>query len=90
MSKIIQVLETMAADAALVNKENSSIFLTTAEISIEQQQAITEKNAEQLAETISDLPEIISFSQVGPIPIEDDVPEEFQENMVENKTAMNF
>ena len=66
MSKIIQALETMATDASLVNEENITTFLTTAEITTEQQQAITEKNAEQLAETVGDLPKIISFSQVLP------------------------
>lgn len=66
MSKIIQVLETMATDAALVNEESMTTFLNTAEISIEQQQALTDKNTGQLAKTVSDLPEIISYFQVLP------------------------
>ena len=59
MSKVIQVLETMASNASLVSEEDINTFLTTAEINTEQQQAITAKNVEQLAETIADLPKII-------------------------------
>lgn len=74
MNKVIQVLETMATDAYLVNKENMTTFLTTAEITTEQQQAITEKNTDKLAETVADLPKIISYSQV--LPTEDDQQED--------------
>lgn len=74
MNKVIQVLETMATDAYLVNEENISAFLTTAEITTEQQQAITKKNANKLAETVGGLSKIISYSQV--LPTEDDEQED--------------
>jgi uncharacterized protein YejL (UPF0352 family) len=74
MSKIIKVLEKMASDASLVKEENITTFLANADINADQQQAITVKNSEQLAETISDLPKIISFSQV--LPVEDNDPDE--------------
>ena len=73
MSKVIQVLETMASDATLVNEVNITTFLATADINTEQEQAISANNAEQLADTISDLPKIISFSQV--LPTEDNDPD---------------
>ena len=66
MSRIIQVLETMASDASLVKQENIISFLATAEINTEQQQAITAKDSEQLAETISDLPNIRAFVPIAP------------------------
>ncbi|KGJ89696.1 hypothetical protein [Colwellia psychrerythraea] len=72
MSKVIQVLETMASDASLINEENISTFLTTTEINAEQQRAITAKSAGQLAETIADLPELMAFSQV--LPADEDAP----------------
>ena len=85
MNKVIQVLEKMAGDASLINEENISSFLTTAEIDAEQKQAITVKNGTQLAETIADLPELIAYSQV--LPADDDAPyeEEDDENSASSK-----
>lgn len=86
MSKVIQVLEAMASDASLVNEENISTFLTTVEINAEQKQAISVKNAEQLADTIADLPELFAYSQV--LPADDDAPiedEEEDDNTSSNK-----
>lgn len=83
MSKIIQVLETMASDAALVNEESISSFLTTADVTTEQQQAITTKNTERLAETVGDLPEIIAHVQV--LPAEDD--EQNEEEDDDNRSS---
>ena len=87
MSKVIQVLETMASDAYLVNQENINTFLTTAEINTEQQQAITAKNAEQLADTIADLPKLFAYSQV--LPADDDAPIE-DEDEEEDNTSRNI
>ena len=70
MSKVISVLEKMASDASLVSKENIDTLLTIAVINAEQQQAITAKDAEHLAETITDLPKIRAFAPV--FPAEDD------------------
>lgn len=86
MSDVIQVLETMASDANLIDEENISRLLITAEISIEQQQAFTDKNAERLAETVSDLPEIIAHVQVLPEEDEDDKQEDSEDdNLSTNK-----
>ena len=84
MSKVIQVLETMASDAYLINQENISTLLAIAEIDAEQHQAITEKNAEKLAETIADLPEIRSFSQV--IPAEENEQEDEDKDEDDNQS----
>ena len=69
------------------NIKNISTFLTTVEINAEQKQAISVKNAEQLADTIADLPELFAYSQVLPAddaaPIEDE--EEEDDNTSSNK-----
>ncbi len=61
MSKIIQVLEQMGSDASLNNEHEITALLANADISDSQQRAILAKNAELLAETIADLPEIKCF-----------------------------
>lgn len=85
MSKVIQILEEMASNAALTNKEQVKAILVDAEITECQKKAIEAKNIDTLTETIHDLPVIKCF----PIVVADDE-DEAQENTIENKTAINF
>ena len=76
MNKVIQVLETMAADALLANADKLNHFLDDAEINTQQQQAIMAQDMESLSDTLTDFSKLIAYSQVLPAdeeaPVEDE------------------
>lgn len=74
MSKVISVLEKMASDAAMNNENAIANLVANSDVNHVQQQAIIEKNAEQLAKAICDLPNIRAFVPI--VPAEDDELEE--------------
>ncbi len=66
MSKVIQVLEKLASDAALVNENAMTTMLSDANINESQKQAILDKDIEQLSITISDFPQIRGIAPLSP------------------------
>ncbi len=86
MSTVIQVLETMASDASLVNEENINALLEKSDINVTQKQAFTAKNTEKLAGTVADLSTLIAYAQV--LPVDDEAPiedEQEDDNTVSSK-----
>ncbi|NQZ28437.1 MAG: hypothetical protein HRT55_19225 [Colwellia sp.] len=78
MSKVINVLATMASNPSLVSNKEITALLANADISNEQKKAILAQDSERLADTIADFP--ISMCSVI-FPAED----EEQEGQEENK-----
>ncbi|PKI17355.1 hypothetical protein [Colwellia sp. 12G3] len=56
MSKVINVLATLANNPSLTTKQEITALLEHAEISTEQKQAILAQDSERLAETIANFP----------------------------------
>jgi hypothetical protein len=72
MNNILNVLATIASDATLTKPQSLKLFVTNAEISKHQKQAILMQNANLLADTIIDFPISMSSLILTPEDTEDE------------------
>jgi len=85
MSKVIQVLETMANNATVVNEESITALLANTDLNDAQQQAITNSDVEALFHSTD---EISKIQLIAPLsPADDDEPSEDEQE--ENETDTN-
>jgi len=87
MSRIISILEEMASDATLVNKANIESLLINADLNDVQKEAISSKDIELLAESLTNFTKIES---VFIIPAEEDDQEQENEEDKEAKSALDI
>ena len=76
MSKVIQVLETMANNATVVNKESITALLANTDLNDAQQQAITNSDVEALFHSTDEISKIQLITPLSPA--EDDEPDEHE------------
>lgn len=84
MSKVIQVLAQMANRADLQSEQSIKTFVTSAEISAEQSEAIVTKDLTYLEHQLSISRDIICFL----VPAEDDEPVKEEENDEDNTQSV--
>ena len=85
MSKVIQVLETMANNAAIVSKADITELLTESELTDSQQHAISQGDVQALVHSTD---EVSKIQLVVPLsPADDDEPSENEQE--ENDTDTN-
>jgi len=83
MSKVINLLATLANNASLTTEKEITALLENAEISTEQKQAILAQDSERLAETIAHFP----MSMCSVIhPAEDEEQQQSQEDSKSKET----
>ncbi|PKG83194.1 hypothetical protein CXF85_11720 [Colwellia sp. 75C3] len=88
MSKVINVLATLANNPSLTTKQEITALLEYAEISTEQKQAILAQDSERLAETIANFP--LSMCAIV-LPAEDEEQESQEESQSEEaKNTLRF
>jgi len=87
MSEAIRVLVDLASNATLDTQENITTMLAEADISLEQEQAIIDKDEHKLAESIYDLPKIEMIFPI--LPAEDDEPDNDNQEEEDNNTDTN-
>ena len=88
MSKVINVLATMASNPSLVSDAEITALLANADISNEQKQAILAQDSERLAETIIGFP--ISICSIINLPDEDEQENPQESNDDEAKNNLNY
>jgi hypothetical protein len=88
MSKIINVLATMANKPSLTTETQITVLLESADISMEQKQAILAQDSERLANTIANFP-ISMCSVVHPAEDEQQQSQEDSESK-ETKSTHSF
>jgi len=85
MSRVIQVLAQMASDATFQSRTTIEALLTTAGINTEQSESIIAKDITSLGRQLDICPDIVCL-----VALAEDEDDEAQENIVENKIAINF
>ena len=88
MSKVINVLATMASNPSLVSNAEITALLANADISNEQKQAILAQDSERLAATIAEFP--ISMCSIILLPDEDEQENPQENNDDEAKNNLNY
>ncbi|ALO33645.1 hypothetical protein CMT41_02115 [Colwellia sp. MT41] len=87
MSKVINVLATMANDASLITNKEITALLANTDISNEQKQAILALDSERLAETITDFP--VSMCSIVVAPEDNEQENQEETNNDEAKNHLN-
>ena len=88
MSKVVDVLATMANDASLVNAQQLKALLANADLSTEQLKAILAKDSQALADTISKFS--ISMCSIVSAPEEDEQESQEESKNEEAKNTLKF
>ncbi len=86
MSKVIQVLAEMGSNAGLQNEQAIESFVTSAEINVEQSEAIMAKDVVSLERQLNVYRDIVCFL----VPAEDDEPVQEENDEEKTQSVVNW